>query len=82
VGISGWLNNGNGTNSSGFNGLPGGFRGLSGTFYNVGKYGSWWSSTEGSTYSAWSRYLDYKDGSVGRGGDDKGRGFSVRCLRD
>ncbi|MBM3399551.1 MAG: hypothetical protein FJY15_03185, partial [Bacteroidetes bacterium] len=43
---TGWDNNGNGTNSSGFNGLPGGNRNFNGTFINVGKDGYWWSSTE------------------------------------
>ena len=47
---SGWKNNGNGTNSSGFLGLPGGFRYCDGdyytTYYNgVGDKGEWWSSS-------------------------------------
>ncbi|MBM3416347.1 MAG: hypothetical protein FJY20_07845 [Bacteroidetes bacterium] len=46
---SGWEENGNGTNSSGFNGLPGGLRGGNGSFSSVGKFGGWWSSTVGST---------------------------------
>ncbi|MFN5842688.1 MAG: FISUMP domain-containing protein, partial [Bacteroidota bacterium] len=45
----GWYEGGNGTNSSGFSGLPGGFRNDSnGTFYSVGVLGYWWSSTESS----------------------------------
>ena len=40
----GWHNNGNGTNSSGFSGLPGGFRGLNGKFFNAGYDGAWWTS--------------------------------------
>jgi uncharacterized protein (TIGR02145 family) len=79
---TGWQKNGNGTNSSGFNALPGGARNTNGTFTSIGKYGSWWSSTEGSTGFAWSRYLGYLDGSVGRGSDDRREGFSVVCLRD
>jgi uncharacterized protein (TIGR02145 family) len=34
---SGWDNNGNGSNVSGFTGLPGGYRILDGSFFNVGR---------------------------------------------
>ena len=39
----GWGGNGNGTNSSGFSGLPGGHRDF--TFYYAGYSGFWWSSS-------------------------------------
>lgn len=73
---------GNGTNESGFSGLPGGLRSNGGTFYNIGKNGYWWSSSEDDTDNAWLRYLGYHYGDVFRGLNDKGLGFSVRCLRD
>ena len=73
---------GNGTNSIGFSGVPDGFRHDGGPFGGIGEYGSWWGSTEGSTRNAWSRNLSCAAGVVFRYGDDKGRGFSVRCLRD
>ena len=79
---TGWSNNGNGTNSSGFNGLPGGFRNYDGTFGSIGKDGYWWSSTEYSTEDARLRGLIYNSGNVYRDYSSKGRGFSVRCLRD
>ena len=79
---SGWNNNGNGTNSSGFSGLPGGYRNYNGAFYYIGIYGFWWSSTEIFNLNAWTRYLNYNSGYVGRGNYGKERGFSVRCLRD
>ncbi len=75
---------GNGSNSSGFSGLPGGGRsGDSGTFYGVDRNGLWWSSTEYNTYSAWYRFLnhDYGDASSYHF-DNKERGFSVRCVKD
>ncbi len=45
---SGWMNNTNGTNSSGFNGLPGGRRdqNIEGAFSGDKYLGQWWSSTE------------------------------------
>ena len=80
---SGWNNNGNGTNSSGFSGLPGGYRNYDGTFYNIGNYGNWWSSTEFNTNNAWFRNLYYFNGNVLRlNSHFKEDGFSVRCLRD
>ena len=79
---SGWKQYGNGTNESGFSGLPGGLRNGSGTFDTIGENGFWWSTSEGGTDDAWYRYLDYYNGNVGRGNYDKRNGFSVRCLRD
>ena len=73
---------GNGTNESGFSGLPGGFRYSTGPFSYIGKNGHWWSSTEYFTNYAWYRNLIYGSGSVLRGANGKGDGFSVRCLRD
>lgn len=78
----GWKNNGNGSNESGFTGLPGGHRNGSGTFFDNGFDGSWWSSTEDDTFTAWYRSLNYHNGSVDRGSSYKKNGFSVRCLRD
>ena len=78
---SGWNENGNGTNSSGFSGLPGGFRFYSGTFNAIGSIGGWWSSTEVGG-SAWLRGLGYNYVDVGRFNAVKPFGFSVRCLRD
>ncbi|MFM8433015.1 MAG: fibrobacter succinogenes major paralogous domain-containing protein [Bacteroidota bacterium] len=79
---SGWAENGNGTNTSGFSGLPGGDRGDYGAFNFVGKYGYWWSSTESSTGGSLNRELSSSLGSVSRYNYGKVRGFSVRCLRD
>ncbi len=52
---SGWNGGGNGSNSSGFTGLPGGYR-YSGGFDYDGNYGYWWSASESGSYS-WLRVL-------------------------
>jgi len=70
------------TNSSGFTGLPGGYRVDDGTFDNIGYFGYWWSSTEANTPMAWHRYLGYDLGTIQRSFYYKEGGFSVRCLRD
>ena len=79
----GWNENGNGTNSSGFSGLPGGLRSSYGAFDVIGYYGYWWSSTKHDTFFAWNRSLRYYSlvmyAEVSTLRED---GFSVRCLRD
>ena len=78
----GWYNGGNGTNSSGFSGLPGGLRFSNGVFFNAGGYGYWWSSSPDGS-GAWNRFLDYTSESVYRDLDfGPHYGFSVRCVRD
>jgi uncharacterized protein (TIGR02145 family) len=78
---SGWSENGNGTNSSGFNALPGGTRVYTGQFNNLGGYGFWWSATENGN-SAWSRSLVHVNDLVYRKNGNKSFGYSVRCVRD
>ncbi|OYU84756.1 MAG: hypothetical protein CFE24_05425 [Flavobacterium sp. BFFFF2] len=70
------------TNSTGFTGLPGGFRNNNGTFVNIRKVGEWWSSSEFSTADAWYHYIwnQFTDASHDYG--NKTKGSSVRCLRD
>lgn len=80
--ISGWNANGNGTDLFGFSGLPGGFRGWYGSFYDTGDYGYWWSSNEIYYNRAWYHALSYQDPEVYRDFMNKELGFSVRCLRD
>jgi uncharacterized protein (TIGR02145 family) len=70
------------TNSSGFAGLPGGYRFNGGSFVNVGSFGYWWSSAENFSAVAWYRYLYYGNSNVYIVNDDKRLGFSVRCIRD
>ena len=77
---TGWNNGGNGTNSSGFNGYPGGYR-YSGGFLNVGSSGDWWSASESGSDS-WSRTLIDSLDSVFRFNSYRGSGFSARCVRD
>ena len=77
----GWYNGGNGTNSSGFSGLPGGYRKYDGYFFYAGIDGYWWSSSPSGS-SAWSRDLNVGNEDVYRSGSNRRGGFSVRCVRD
>jgi len=69
-------------NKSGFTALPGGDRGIDGTFLNIGYYGYWWSASEGYAPGAWLRSVYYHASFVYSLSYYKEFGYSVRCLRD
>ena len=74
-----WDNDGNGSNSSGWTGLPGGVR--SSVFSFDGSRGYWWSASESGSYS-WRRSLRGYFDIVYRGSNLRDLGFSARCVRD
>ena len=68
--------------TSGFAGLPSGYRVFNnGYYYNIGYFGYFWSSSEYSSSHAWYRGLGYYSTSVYRYGGSRRYGFSVRCVR-
>ncbi len=70
------------TNRSGFTGLPGSFRiNSNGQFFNNRAIGWFWTSSQSSNDSAWSRYLWKGDATVVRGADGKSNGFFIRCMK-
>lgn len=69
-------------NSSGFTGLPGGYRINYGTFYSIGNVGMFWTSTDTSSVNAWNYILDANNGSLKRNFNLLQNGFSVRCCKD
>ena len=79
----GWSSGGNGTNSSGFSGLPGGYRNLgsSAGFSGAGEFASWWSSSLYGS-NAWARDLYYGNESISRYNEVPRFGMSVRCIQD
>jgi uncharacterized protein (TIGR02145 family) len=79
---TGWFFNGNGDNSSGFNGLPAGVCDDNGDFEYISLAGAWWSSTSFDTRDAWLRGMRADSATVGRQEDNKGNGLSIRCVRD
>jgi len=77
-----WLSpNGGATNSSGFSGLPGGYRTSSGAYAGIGIDG-WWRISQVSTNFSRSSYLSYINGGFNKYYNSKSNGFSVRCVRD
>ena len=86
------VHSGNGTNESGFNGLPAGCVWDSGETIEFGFYGYWWSSTVDKSIAA-GRRLDYNEAIVDYSEDENNYGsrvqffegfnwLSVRCIKD
>jgi uncharacterized protein (TIGR02145 family) len=80
---SGWIiPNTGATNTSGFSGLPGGYRNEYGSFVNIGRTGFWWSSSAYDMLYALSRYLFYNVNYLDNVAYKKSNGFSVRVVKD
>lgn len=80
----GWDTKGNGTNKSGFTGLPGGFRDEKGKFNEIDKLGQWWSVSTviGDQTQVYSLMLRNSSVEVAYQKMVKGCGFSVRAVKD
>jgi uncharacterized protein (TIGR02145 family) len=70
------------TNSSGFTGLPGGYRYRYGSSELMGNFGYWWTATQSSPSDAYYRSLDYYPIYVFRHYSYKTYYYSVRCIKD
>jgi uncharacterized protein (TIGR02145 family) len=70
------------TNPFGFNGFPGGYKLLNGTYSLQGNYGFWWCNNEFDASNAWGREPSYFNGYLDRQEYNKKFGFSVRCIKD
>lgn len=70
------------SNSSGFNGIPGGLRQQNGSFQNQGQDATFWSAVESNASNANRRSLGYNYSFLDPGDFGKNFGFSVRCLKD
>ncbi|MEN9440868.1 MAG: hypothetical protein RLZ33_944 [Bacteroidota bacterium] len=87
---SGWAENGNGTNSSGFNALPSGQRqGKTNTqpsqdadFENSKVLAYWWSSTTKNSNGHWYQFIYTRFSYFSASTADNGIGLSVRCIKD
>jgi uncharacterized protein (TIGR02145 family) len=79
---TGWIENGNGTNSSGFSGIPGGCRGLDGTFGSLGEEAIWWGGIEFGGQNVSNYVLRFGQDNISKNdvGGGEGFGFYVRCL--
>ncbi len=79
---TGWNNDGNGTDEYGFGAMPGGARFYLGTYQEMGKYGSWWTSRDSYTGDATYVSSGYSSDNFYRLMRDFRWGLSVRCVKD
>lgn len=70
------------TNSSGWNGLPGGLNYSFGTFVGMGSTGYWWTSIENGDVTANVYSLSFENSTLFDLFLNKGVGLSVRCIKD
>jgi uncharacterized protein (TIGR02145 family) len=84
-----WNENGNGTNESGFSGIPGSLSSWLGGFMPLGFQGEWWCSELYLDSAPYAFVLDYSsdyntecDGEICLSTNDAGDGRSVRCIKD
>lgn len=79
---TGWEAGQNGTNSSGFSALPGGYRfAKTGAFNGIGQNTYWWSSELNEEYG-WYRFLEGESTGVFRSGTSKSGGKYIRCVKN
>ena len=83
---NGWNSNGNGTNESGFNGLPGGGIDCLAEFKNIGELGCWWLPKKENMRI--NMVLCFVNGELGLPGDENfdcgersNAGMSIRCIK-
>ena len=77
--VSGWDDDGNGTDDFGFSALPAGS--YDGSFYYLGSYANFWTATEGNSSSAYYRSFD-TGASMDSYSNSKNFQYSVRLVKD
>lgn len=80
---NGWLEEGNGTNESGFLGVPGGARYDFGSFDDIGYSAVWWTSNQQEVTIGLNSIVWYGDNYTNTDNTNgPGAGLSVRCIKD
>lgn len=78
-----WLDpNTDGTNSSGFSGLPAGLRNADGSFNGLSEQAAWWLGTTAAEVGLQQRQLTFDSGELLHGEASWAEGASIRCIKD
>jgi len=81
--MSGWLNNGNGSNNSGFTALAAGGRsGPTGVFNSIQEIAAFWAIGLDGNGQAYTRYLYHNDSRIRRIGNTLNTGLNCRCVKN
>ena len=78
--VSGWNNEGNGSNSSGFNAPPGSLRTKNGIFGSQGEYAYYWTSSPAGSSVEFGRVLLADSNGIARYSYPQNYGLSIRCV--
>lgn len=82
-GIFHWASpNQDANNTSGFSGLPGGYRKVNGFFTDIGSTCIWWSSSKYGMDAAFSWSIKSSDGTFTQSSEGIKRGHSIRCVKN
>ena len=80
---TGWATGENGTNTSGFSALPGGYRyAATGTFNDLGNLTYFWTRTALDATRSWYRLLDGSNMDIYRAATEQEAGKYVRCVKN
>jgi uncharacterized protein (TIGR02145 family) len=80
---TGWSTDENGTNTSGFTALPGGYRFYSdGTYQGQNTYEYFWTATQHDDDRGWYRLLEGSKTNVYKASGDKRAGKAIRCIKN
>jgi uncharacterized protein (TIGR02145 family) len=79
---NGWKENYNGTNESGFSGIPGGNRDSDGIFNGIHNFGEWYLFTLGGAVSNRLNKWNYGSYNIKYYNFPKAVGLSVRCIKN
>ncbi|WP_297946568.1 FISUMP domain-containing protein [uncultured Fibrobacter sp.] len=80
--LTGWVDNGNGTDAYGFSALPAGVKYYNGDFSGAGDIANFWSATEYGSVGGDKMGLGYSSERADLNVRGKNDAFSVRCLKD
>lgn len=71
-----------GTNTTGFTSLSGGYRNINGSFLSFGVDARFWTGTESAPNQSYVRFLRSGNNGSLRSDDDKNYGYSIRCIKN
>ena len=80
--FTGWNNDGNGNNYTGFDALPSGLSYNDGEYDAIGDNAIYWTSTPYDSTKSWNRSLLFNFDGIGRMINDNSFGFAVRCIKN
>ena len=69
-------------NTSGFSGLPGGYKDDGGSFADIGTSAFWWSQSDVNSKLTWYQLVYYFGKLMRHHSQNNHFGLSVRCLKD